>query len=186
MCQFVPTLPRLIAEVGVPLFISQISRWPVTLFSQTRSAFPSPLKSPAPTTCQPPLRVGSSILYWAIPSAIIQIRCCPLFLSQTRSDWPLPRKSPTAAICQLGSIVPRLVLPIGTPFCIDQISRLPVTDCSHIRSAKPSLLKSLETPLPCGITARSSRPNTATESVVATNTLPLHIVGVINLLASPN
>jgi hypothetical protein len=39
----------------------QIVRCPVVIFSHTRSAKPSPLKSPAPTICQPPARVGREI-----------------------------------------------------------------------------------------------------------------------------
>src|SRR5260221_12443213 len=136
------------AEVAEPLFISQISRCPVTLFSQTRSAFPLPLKSPAPTTCQPPPTVGRLSAYWGIPPTRIQIRCWPLVFSQTKPDWPIPRKSPTPAMCQLGSTVGRLMVPMGTARFISQIKRWPVTDCSQIRSAFLLLLKSLATPLP--------------------------------------
>src|SRR6516225_1996143 len=52
-----------------------MTRWPVPLFSHTRSALPSPSKSPAPTT-RHPLDIGfTSIPYCRTPLLRIQITC---------------------------------------------------------------------------------------------------------------
>jgi hypothetical protein len=67
----------------------------------------------------------------------------------------------------------------------------PVAVFSQIRSAWPTAGVGFGDGFGVGLGedeggAAVKRPKTPTEFVVPTNTLPLQIVGVINLLASPN
>src|SRR5258708_20759333 len=99
MCELGSTVGKVIAVVGVPLFISQIIRLPFTLFSQTRSFCLLPRKSPTPAMCQLGSTVGRKMAEVDDPWFISQITRSPVTLfSQTRSTFPYPLKSPAPTI----------------------------------------------------------------------------------------
>jgi hypothetical protein len=59
---WVPTVGKLIVPDSIPFVSSQMTRWPVAMFSDTRSALPSLLKSPAPAMCHCVPIVGNVML----------------------------------------------------------------------------------------------------------------------------
>src|SRR5260221_29786 len=101
MCQLGSTVGKVIAVVGVPLFISQMIRLPFALFSQTRSFCLLPRKSPNPAMCQLGSTVGRKMAEVDNPWFISQITRSPVTLfSQTRSAFPSPLKSPAPTPAQ--------------------------------------------------------------------------------------
>src|SRR5215831_104023 len=84
-------------------------RAPLFALNQSTSAYPSPLKSPTPTTChcgehpEPQVleRIGVAMtLPW--PSSSHSLRSPALPLNQSTSAYPSPLKSPTPTTCHCG------------------------------------------------------------------------------------
>ena len=84
-------------------FMNQIRRWPVLVFCQRMSGFPSPLKSPVPAICQSVETMPRfAVPLWVAPFAPVinqTFRWPVTVFCQTRSGFPSPLKSPTPAIC---------------------------------------------------------------------------------------
>src|SRR5262249_28757252 len=100
ICHVGPALENAAADTKEVLFISQMAGVP-SVFCQTMSAIPSPLKSPAPITCQvdPGLAPASAPETRFVPS-INQIAGDASLFCQRMSDLPSPLKSPVALMCQ--------------------------------------------------------------------------------------
>src|ERR1700733_5683495 len=143
-CQLVPRLATGPPPILVVPSISQIETWPLTVFCQRMSEFPSWLKSPVPTAFQlgPRLATGPPPIL-VVPS-ISQIETWPLTVFCHRmSDFPSWLKSPVPTAFQLG---PGLTEPAGPPpiFVVPSISQIeacPFVFC-HRMSEFPSWLKS--------------------------------------------
>src|SRR5271165_2322117 len=115
--------------------MTQILRWPVTVFSQTRSAWPVPRKSAAAAIRHRIGIVGRLIANWGTPFCMIQILRWPVTVfSQTRSAWPVPRKSPVAAIFHSIGLVGRLITLAITLLFMTQMLCSPVTVFSQTSS----------------------------------------------------
>src|SRR5258708_3621441 len=85
-------------------FISQIAVCPVAVLRQTRSALPSPLRSPVFVTTQ----FGSESTIAddeAVSPFMTQVAVCPVeLLRQMRSVLPSPLMSPVCVTVQFGSV----------------------------------------------------------------------------------
>src|ERR1700752_3460474 len=99
-CQVAPGLASVAVETTDVPFIVQIIGVPLD-FWNSRSASPSPLKSPVPISCQepPPLGLGSLAVAMTDVPFISQIIGVPLGFWNTRSDLPSPLKSPVPIKC---------------------------------------------------------------------------------------
>jgi hypothetical protein len=89
-------------------FMSQITRWPLTVFCQRMSALPSPLKSPEPAMLHDVYRsqTDKGLKRGAIherDNALASKLFC-----QRMSALPSPLKSPEPAMLHDGSTVPKL------------------------------------------------------------------------------
>ena len=91
----------------------QIAGVPLS-FCHRMSDLPSPLKSPASSTCQvgPGLAPGAAPPIRLVPS-IIQIAGVPLSFCHRMSDLPSPLKSPASSTCQVGPGLEPGPLPTG-------------------------------------------------------------------------
>src|SRR2546430_3769343 len=126
ICQSVEMVPRLAEPVTIEPFINQIRRWPVAVFCQRMSGFPSPLKSPVLAICQAVAMTPRLADPVRVAPFINQIRRWPVTVfCQRMSGLPSPLKSPVPAICQAVEMAPRLADPVRVAPFINQIRRWP-------------------------------------------------------------
>src|SRR5262245_33214517 len=93
MCQ-PDNIGKEVVPETAPLFINQMAFSPVLVFSQNRSALPSPLKSPTATMSHPTGMAGKYVVPETAPLFINQMACSPVVgFSQSRSALPSPLKS---------------------------------------------------------------------------------------------